>query len=220
MSTHLELEIESVKAKIYKMADYDIESISRSVESLKNLDQKAAEKVMRNDSVIDSLEKEIDEDIVKILVTKQPAAIDMRLVLSLMKINTDLERIGDLASNIAQETIRLQGKHLIKPMVDIPRMAEIAIDMIKRGLQAISDMDSSLAKEIIRLDYSIDDLNRQIHRELFSYMAENPQSISEALSLLWAAKALERIGDHASNIAERAIFYIDGIDVRHMGTDE
>ena len=220
MSTHLELEIESVKAKIYKMADYDIEAISKSVESLKNLDLKAAEKIMKNDSVIDLLEKEIDEDIVKILVTRQPAAIDMRLVLSLMKINTDLERIGDLASNIAQETIRLHGKHLIKPIVDIPRMAEIGIDMIKKSLQAISDMDSGLANEIIRMDSSIDDLNRQIHRELFSYMAENPQSISEALSLLWAAKALERIGDHASNIAERAVFYIEGIDIRHMDAEE
>jgi phosphate transport system protein len=105
-------------------------------------------------------------------------------------------------------------------MVDIPRMAEIAIDMIRKSLQAISDMDSKLANDIIRMDNSIDDLNRQIHRELFSYMAENPQSISEALSMLWAAKALERIGDHASNIAERAVFYIEGINISHTGADE
>jgi phosphate transport system protein len=220
MSTHLELEIESVKAKIYQMADLDIEAISESVESLKNLDLKTAEKIMRNDSIIDSLEKEIDEDIVKILVTRQPAAIDLRLVLSFMKINTDLERIGDLASNIAQETIRLNGKTLLKPLVDIPRMAVISIDMIKKSLQSMSDMNSGLAKEIIRMDSQIDDLNRQIHRELFTYMAENPQLISESLSLLWVAKALERIGDHASNIAERAVFYIEGIDIRHMGEDE
>lgn len=215
MSLHLEQELKSVKQLVFKMSDIVIESINNSIESLKSLDSVLAEMVVNNDSKIDMLEKEIDEELVKILVTRQPAAIDLRLVMSLLKINTDLERMGDMATGIAKETIRLKGKSLIKPLIDIPRMAEIAIDMLTSALQSITEMDSEKAKRVIATDTQIDDLNRQIYRELYSYMAENPHTITESLSLIWVAKALERIGDHAGNIAEKAIFYIDGIDIRH-----
>lgn len=217
MSLHLEQELESAKLMIFKMSDIVIDSINNSIEALKSLDDTLAQKVVNNDSKIDQLEKEIDEEMLKILVTRQPAAIDLRLALSLLKINTDLERMGDMATNIAKETIRLKGKSLIKPLVDIPRMAQIAINMLTSSLQSISEMDADKARDVIQTDSEIDELNRQIYRELFSYMAENPSSISEALSLIWVAKALERIGDHAANIAEKAIFYIEGVDVRHTG---
>jgi phosphate transport system protein len=220
MSLHLEQELENAKLMIFKMSDLVIDSINNSIEALKKLDSVLAQKVIKNDSKIDQLEKEIDEELAKILVTRQPAAIDLRLALSLLKMNTDLERMGDMATNIAKETIRIKSKTLMKPLVDIPRMAQIAINMLMSSLQSITDMDAKKAREVIQADIEIDELNRQIYRELFSYMAESPHTISEALSLIWVAKALERIGDHAANIAEKAIFYIEGVDVRHMGKDE
>ena len=215
MTTHLEQELELIKSKIFEMADLAIEFIVKSVESLKNSDIESAEWIIVNDSLLDNLEIEIDNDCIKILVTKQPAAVHLRLVLAMLKINTDLERIGDLSTNIANETIRLNGKPLIKPLIDIPRMAEISIEMLKDVFASITDMDAEKARGVISRDADIDELNIQIYRELFSYMAESSTSISQSLGLIMVAKALERIGDHITNVAERAIYYIEGVDIRH-----
>ncbi len=215
MITHLEQELEAIKSKIFEMADLAIEAISKSVDSLKRSDTNLAQKVIDDDSLLDQLEITIDDECIKVLVTRQPAATHLRLVLAMLKINTDLERIGDLATNIAKETVRLNGQPTLKPLIDIPRMAEIGIEMIKDSLRAITDKDASIAEKVIERDNEIDELNIQIYRELFSYMAENPNSISQALGLIMVAKALERIGDHATNIAERAIYYVNGVDVRH-----
>jgi len=201
------------------MADRAIESIDRAIAALKDLNAAAADKVIDSDSVLDSLEKEIDEECVKILVTRQPAASDLRLVLAMLKINTDLERIGDLAVNISKETKSLCGKPHIKPLIDIPRMGQIAVEMIKNTLQAMTTMDAQLAKDVIARDKDIDDLNRQLFRELFTIMAENPSSISQAFSLIMIARLLERAGDHVTNIAERVVFYIEGVDIRHSAQD-
>ncbi len=215
MPTHLELELEAIKSKIFEMADLAIEAISKSVESLKKSDTTLAQSVIDGDSLLDQLEITIDDECIRVLVTRQPAATHLRLVLAILKINTDLERIGDLATNIAKETVRLQGQPTLKPLIDIPRMAEIGIEMIKDALRAITEMDPVIAEKVIERDNEIDELNIQIYRELFSYMAENPKSISQALGLIMIAKVLERIGDHATNIAERAIYYVNGVDVRH-----
>lgn len=215
MTTHLEQELAHLSNLIYKMADITIEAISKGVNSLKNSDMNAAREVVDGDSELDALEIEIDNECVKLLVTRQPAAVHLRLVLAYLKINTDLERMGDLASNISKETLRLDGKSTLKPLVDIPRMSEIAIEMIKKAFQAISDKDPDLAKKVIEMDNHVDELNMQIYRELFTYMAENPATISQALGLIMVAKALERIADHATNIAERAVYYIKGVDIRH-----
>ncbi len=215
MTTHLEQELAHLSKLIYKMADITIEAISKGVVSLKNSDVNAAREVVDGDSELDALEIEIDNECIKLLVTRQPAAVHLRLVLAYLKINTDLERMGDLASNIAKETLKLDGKSTLKPLVDIPRMTEIAIEMIKKAFQAISDKDPDLAKKVIEMDNHVDELNMQIYRELFTYMAESPATISEALGLIMVAKALERIADHATNIAERAVYYIEGVDIRH-----
>jgi len=214
MITHLEQEIENIKMKVFEMADLSIEAISNAVEALKTGDAQSAENIIKDDDKIDRLEIEIDNRCINLLVTKQPAATNLRLVLSFLKINTDLERIGDLASVICKETIRLNGS-VVKPLIDIPRMANLCIEMIKGGLEAFSEMNPDKAKGIIEMDKVIDDLNLQIYRELFSYMAENPGVMSRALSLIMISKTLERIGDHATNIAERAVYYIKGIDIRH-----
>ncbi len=223
MVTHLQMELDLAKEKIFQMADRSIEAMEQAITALKNLDAYLSYSVIKNDSVIDTLEKEIDEDCVKILVTRQPAASDLRLVLAMLKINTDIERIGDLAVNIAKETLLLCGKPHIKALIDIPRMNQVLIEMIKGTLSALSSMDTKTAEAVIQKDKEIDELNRQVFRELFTIMAENPSHISQAFSLIVIARLLERAGDHATNIAERVIFYIDGVDIRHCskgGDDE
>lgn len=215
MSTHLEQELSQLTSKIFKMADMAIESISMAVDSLKNSDIESAKKVVDGDSEMDRLEVEIDDDCIKILVTRQPAAVHLRLVLAFLKINTDLERIGDLCTAIAKETLRLDGKPAMKPLVDIPRMAGISIEMLKKCFQSFSEKNTVLAREVIEMDNKVDELNIQVFRELFTYMAENPSLISEALGLIMVSKALERIGDHATNIAERSVYYIEGINISH-----
>lgn len=220
MAHYLEIELEHIKEKIFEMADLAIEAVLRSLDSLSRGDTDAAQRVIDGDNRLDNLEVEIDDECIKVLVTKQPAAVDLRFVLAMLKINTDLERIGDLATNIAKETIRLQGKPLLKPLVDIPRMAEIGIEMIKDSLESIAAKDAQRAKNVISCDREIDNLNIQIFRELFSFMAENPKNLSQSLGLIMIAKALERVGDHATNIAERAIYYIEGIDIRGHDDDK
>lgn len=215
MTTHLEQELEEIKSKVFAMADYAIESIARSLRSLKESDSGLAEQVISDDTNLDSLEVEIDNECIKILVTRQPAAVHLRFVLAMVKINTDLERIGDLAGNIAREAIKLNGKPSLKPLVDIPRMADICIDMIREAFTAITERDSERARRVIGRDNEIDMLNTQVYRELFTFMAEDPHTISQSMGLIMVAKALERIGDHATNIAERAVYYIEGIDIRH-----
>ncbi len=217
MATHFEQELENIKVKLFKMADYAIEAIARSVDALKRSDVELAKNVIVHDNALDALEKEIDEDCIRILVTKQPAAVDLRFVLITLKSNTDLERIGDLSSNIAKECIRLGGAPLMKALVDIPAMSSIAMGMIKDVMSSIAEKNAERAREVIRRDDQIDQLNIQVYRELFSYMIENPSTISRAFSLIMVSKSLERIGDHITNIAERAIYYIEGVDIRHAG---
>jgi phosphate transport system protein len=216
MTTHLELELQDLTRKIMEMADIAIEAVEQAVESLKNIDVKLAEKVIQKDTVLDKLEIHIDEECSRILVTKQPAAADLRLIIAIQKSNTDLERIGDFATNIARETIRLEGKSLLKPLVDIPRMAELTVSMIKLAFRAILERDIDAAKQCIMIDREVDDLNMQVNRELFTIMMEKPSTMTQAFGLIMVAKALERVGDHATNIAERAIYYIEGLDIRHQ----
>ncbi|MBP7736332.1 MAG: phosphate signaling complex protein PhoU [Spirochaetes bacterium] len=215
MTTHLEQELETIKSKVFEMADLAIESIAKSVRAMKESDARLAEQVLRDDSLLDNLEVEIDNECIKVLVTRQPAAVHLRFVLAMLKINTDLERIGDLATNIANEAISLHGRPTLKPLVDIPRMAEIAIAMLRDVFTAITDRNADKAREVIARDRDIDTLNMQVYRELFTYMAENAHSISQALGLIMVSKALERIGDHVTNVAERSIYYIEGVDIRH-----
>jgi phosphate transport system protein len=223
MTTHLQMEIDHIKEKVFEMADRSSESLDKAIAALKELDAAAAQKVIDKDNVIDELEKEIDDECVRLLVTRQPAASDLRFVLAMLKINTDLERIGDLAVNISRETQALCGKPMIKPLIDIPRMAAISIEMLRATLGAIITLDSAAAKAVILRDKEIDDLNKQLFRELFTIMMENPALLSQAFSLIIIARLLERAGDHVTNIAERVVYLVEGVDIRHCskdGTDE
>jgi len=215
MQTHLEMDIEEIKIKMFEMADLATEAVKLSIESLKNADLELANSIIKNDTRMDRLEIEIDDLCIRLIVTRQPAASDLRFALAMLKINTDIERIGDIASNIARETLKINGAPLIKPLIDIPRMAEIAVKMVHQAFTSISEKDVEKAKTVITMDEEIDDLNMQIYRELFTYMGESSRNISQSLSLIMVAKSLERAGDHAKNIAERAIYYIEGEDIRH-----
>jgi len=216
MQTHLEMDLENIKIKMFRMADYAMEAITSSVSSLKNADLDLADRIIKNDLLINRLEIEIDDDCIRFLVTRQPAASDLRFILAMLKINTDLERIADLASNIARETLRINGAPLLKPLIDIPRMSEIAVKMINTAFISMTEKDVEKAMNVILMDKEIDELNMQIYRELFTYMSESAKNISQCFSLITVAKALERIGDHAKNIAERAVYYIQGEDIRHQ----
>ena len=216
MQTHLEMDLEQIKIKIFQMADYAMEAVTSSVAALKNSDLDLAKIIIKNDEKINRLEIEIDDECIKFLVTRQPAASDLRFILAMLKINTDLERIADLASNIAKETIRINGTPLIKPLIDIPRMSEIAVKMINTAFISITEKNVEKAKSVIEMDADIDELNMQIYRELFTYMGESSKNISQSLSLISVAKSLERIGDHTKNIAERAVYYIQGEEIRHQ----
>jgi len=216
MLTHLEMDLEQIKIKIFKMADYAMEAVSFSVASLKNADIDQAKNIIINDERINRLEIEIDDECIKFLVTRQPAASDLRFILAMLKINTDLERIADLATTVAKETIRIDRAPLIKPLIDIPRMSETAVKMINLAFTSITEKDVEKAKNVIEMDAEIDELNMQIYRELFTYMGESSKNISQSLSLINVAKALERIGDHTKNIAERAVYYIQGEEIRHQ----
>jgi len=210
------MDLEQIKIKIFRMADYAMEAVTSSVVSLKNSDITLADFIVKNDQEINRLEIEIDDECIKFLVTRQPAASDLRFILAMLKINTDLERIADLAANIAKETIRINGAPLIKPLIDIPRMSEIAVRMINTAFISITEKDVEKAKSVIEMDREIDELNTQIYRELFTYMGESSKNISQSLSLISVAKSLERIGDHTKNIAERAVYYIQGEEIRHQ----
>jgi phosphate transport system protein len=220
MQTYLEQELSNIKIKIFEMTDLVIESVESAVTALKNSDIELAKKIMKDDTVMDLLEIEIDNECIKLLVTRQPAASDLRFVLAMLKINTDLERMGDLATNIAKEVIRINGAPLMKPLIDIPRMAERAIQMIRLSFEAITEKDVEKAKNVILMDEEIDQLNLQIYRELFTFMSESAANITQSLSLILVSKALERVGDHAKNIAERGIYYIQGDDIRHRDVRE
>ncbi|MBP9024375.1 MAG: phosphate signaling complex protein PhoU [Spirochaetes bacterium] len=216
MQIHLEEELNQLKEMLFRMSDLSLEAIADAVESLKSQDLSLSKKVTKNDKEIDQMEKDIDDLCLKIIVTQQPAASDLRFILSVMKINTDLERIADLASTIARQTKKLAGQILVKPLIDIPRMAEISAEMMKFALLAVSEKNTEKAVKVLEMDKMLDELDSQIYRELYSYMLENPSVIAQSLALIKASKSLERIGDHIKNIAERAVYYIQGDDIRHL----
>jgi len=209
-------DLSDLKQNLLLLGNLVERSIISAIKALEEMDGKLAASVIADDDQIDRKEVEIDEFCHKVIALRQPAAKDLRFITTALKINYDLERIGDLSSNIAKEALDSIGKPLLKPLVDIPRMGDLDITMIKMAFRAISEKNAELARECIAMDRQVDEINMQIYRELFSYMAENPATLSPSLGLIMVAKALERIGDHATNIAERAVYYIEGEDIRHQ----
>ncbi|QOR35748.1 phosphate signaling complex protein PhoU [Clostridium sp. 'deep sea'] len=193
--------------RLLKMGTLVEETIQQSVNALASLDIDLAQKIIANDDNIDNLETQLEQECLTLLATQQPLAKDLRLIGATLKVITDLERIADHAVDISRVTINLKGQKLVKPLIDIPRMAGMAIEMLHDSLTALIEEDVDLAKKIGKKDDFIDDLNKQIFRELLLLMMSNPTIIEQATQLQLVSLYLERIGDHATNIAEW-VYYI------------
>ncbi|MHC4321917.1 MAG: phosphate signaling complex protein PhoU [Planctomycetota bacterium] len=185
-------------------------ALDRSVDALRNLDIAKAEKVIVNDSLINRKRWDIEEQCINLLATQQPVATDLRELIAVLSISTDLERMGDHAEGIAKIAIMHGDKPLIKPLVDIPRMAEKASDMLMKSIEAFVNRDAETAKTICNEDDEVDMLYDQVYRELLSFMIEDPTIITRGTHLLWAAHNLERIADRVTNICERIVFLVTG----------
>ncbi len=203
-------ELENLQEKILKMGGIVEEAISLAVESLLEQDLEKAKGVVERDDIIDDMELEIENHCFRLLALQQPMARDLRIISTALKIITDLERIADHASDIAKVTRKLAGQEYIKPLIDIPRMAELAQKMVTDGLDAYVRRDKDLAFRMIEHDHQVDALYKQIFRELLILMMGNTQNITQGTYLLFVASYLERIGDHATNLGEWVIFMVTG----------
>ena len=214
-SIQYEKELQKVKDSLIYMAALVEQAIAKDVEALLKKDSLLAEKVMGEDDQIDALDVEIEEKCIRLLALRQPAAKDLRFITTAIKINGHLERIGDMASNIAEKIIILNEEPQLKPYIDLPRMAEIARSMIRESIDSFVREDVALANKVRKDDEIIDNLNEQIFRELLTYMMEDPRSIHRAMIITQVSKNLERISDHAKGIADMVVYMVTGESVRH-----
>ena len=202
--------LETLQSDLGEMGRLVEETTKSAIRALQNRDADLAQQVIENDDVIDNLQDTLETKCLSILATQQPAATDLRTVMSVVHMGVELERMGDYAEGIAKICLRIYQEPLLKPLIDIPRMAELALKMLNEGLQAFADRDEELARKVCADDDAVDDLYNQIYRELLTYMLEDPRNIQRATYLLWVAHDLERIADRATNIAERVIWLISG----------
>ena len=212
---HFTVELEELNNKLLEMAGLVESAISRSVRSLVDQNRDVAEQVIRDEPKINSMEMEIDGMVTRLLALRQPVARDLRFLTSALKINTDLERMGDLAQHIAERSLSLMHHPLVRPMVDIPNMASLVQSMLLKCLDAFVKGDEALARSVLLADDEVDRLRDAVYAELLGTMQRDPTVVSAAVDLIFVARNLERIGDHATNIAEDVVFLIKGIDVRH-----
>jgi phosphate transport system protein len=212
---HFEQELEKLKAKLLEMGALVESAVYRSVQGVVEKDENLAQQVLRNEARINDLEIEIDDLAIGLLVLQQPVAADLRLITVAIKINNDLERMGDLAVNIAQRALDLMREAVIQPMVDIPHIAGLVQSMVRKSLDAFVNRDSELARSVLAGDDAVDNLRTASYHELVSYMEKDRSNIPQALHLLSVIRNLERIADHSTNIAEDVLFLVKGVDVRH-----
>ena len=215
MDTHFQKELAQLKENLLKMATLVEETIRDAISALMNRDAEMIKRTMEKEDKINAMENAIDEMCLKLLALRQPLATDLRFITSAMKIVTDLERMGDQAVNIAERAASLNQEPQLKPYIDIPRMAEIVQTMVKDVLDAFVNGDSKLARSVCERDDLVDGLNDQVHRELLTYMMSDPKTIPRAVHLMIVSRCLERIADHATNIAEDVIFVVDALVIKH-----
>ncbi len=191
------------------------EMVAEVIRALLERDSEAAEAIPKRDRKVDDLEKRLDERCYLLMARQQPTAGDLRFLIAVTRIIHELERVGDSTKNISEGVLALNQEPPLKPYIDIPRMAEIARGMLRDGLDSFTNKDPRLALEVCQRDNDVDDLWEQIFRELLSFMAEDPTTVSRALRILFIAHNLERIADHATNVAEDVIYYLEARDIRH-----
>jgi phosphate transport system protein len=215
MQRHFHEELELVKEKTLKQGSLVETMVENAVSSLVDRDSRLAEEVIASDQKVDTLDVEIEEDCLRLLALHQPAAKDLRFITTAMKITTDLERMADQAVNICQRAIELNEEPQLKPYIDIPIMSQLSQKMMREALDAFVRRDADLARQVIPADNKVDALKNQIFRELLTFMMEDPRTIPRAIRLILVSRHLERIADHATNIAEMVVFLVEGKSIRH-----
>ena len=214
MQSHFEKEISGIKDRLLTMASHAETSVRRAVDGLMTRDERLINQVRENEDIIDRFEVEIDDVAVQLL-SKAPLASDLRLIMVAMKISQNLERVGDEASKIAKRTRELIQDAPLKQVARIPRLADMVLEMLKASLDAFVTHNPAAARALIPRDKEVDALNKEIYRELANQMVENPETIARGLNLIVVAKSLERIGDHAKNVAEEVVYLFEAQDIRH-----
>jgi phosphate transport system protein len=212
-------QISNIRETLLMMASLADRNLSLAMRALVERDEKLADSVEAEDSQLDELEVTIDELVINHMATHAPVATDCRFMLVASKISSNLERIGDQATAIARRSRELNKEPLLKPLIDIPRMAQISEGMLRDGISAFVDRKPELAQEIIKRDKEVDSINKQLARELTSFMLEDPHTITRALNLTIVARCLERIADHCKNIAEEVYYLYQAVDIRHDRTN-
>lgn len=214
--THHEQELAELKDLLLLMAGHSRSAVTRAIQALVERDEVLAKRVIEDDAIVDKLEIQVDE-LAVLLLSKAPLATDLRLITIAMKASHELERVCDEATTIARRAIELNAEPQLKPYVDIPKMSQLALDMLDHALNAFVNRNPQEARDVIKRDKEVDALNKQLHRELASYMIERPSTITRALSLMVISKGIERIADHATNIGEEVVYLYEGRDIRHSG---
>ena len=209
-------ELQHLKEKLLKMGSLVEDAIKYSIQSLVERDNALAERVIEHDRMVNTLDVEIDEESIRLIALRQPKAGDLRFITMAMKITTDLERMGDMAVNIAERALELNQEPVLKPYIDIPKMREIAQGMTRDALNAFVRKDKNLAMDVIMRDDEVDDLKHDVLQELAFFMAQDPSTVFRAMKISFVATYLERIADHATNIAEMVIYLVEGKIIRHM----
>ena len=219
MERHLDVELNDLKKKLLLMGGSVESQLQDVLQSLIERNSDLAIRVLENDLPINALDVEIDETCLGLLALHHPTAGDLRFITTAMKISMELERMSDLAGNIAERAIELNSEPQLKPYIDIPRMAEWTIQMVKECLDAFVNRDTELARKVCRDDDFVDDLTEQLFRELVSFMLEDSRTITRAARLTFIGKYYERIADHATNIAELVVYLVEGKIIRHMAAE-
>ncbi len=212
---HLLEELDELKSRLLEMSGLVEESIARSVHAAVHRDEHAAMDVFHNEGRINHLEIEIDNLAIRLLALQHPVAVDLRFVTMSIKINNNLERMGDIAVNIAESAVSLLGMPAVKPHIDIAYMAKLAQDMIRNSIDAFVRKDAELARLVLKSDDAVDRLRDQMYARIVQFMEEDPHRVHPGIDYLFIARGLERLADHATNIAEDVLFFVQGIDVRH-----
>jgi phosphate transport system protein len=208
-------ELNALKERILRMGALVETQVASAIKALVERDTELAKTVIATDHQVNAYDVEIDEECIRLLALRQPTASDLRFITTAMKISTDLERMSDLAEDICERAVELADEPQLKPYIDIPRMAERARQMVKEALDAFVNRNADLARKVCRDDAFVDELTSQIFRELLSFMIEDPQTIRRAIRITFVAKYIERIADHATNVAEMVVYLVEGKIIRH-----
>jgi len=212
---HFEEQLDDLRKRLLAMSGLVESAIYRSILALIEKDEDQANLVLQNESRINQMEIEIDEQATRLLALDQPVAADLRFITATIKINSNLERMGDLAVNIAERALSLMHEPVLNTVIDIPHMANLVESMVRKALDAFVQKDAELARSVLLSDDAVDEMRDLIYRKLVSYMQQDPRSVPQGIDFIFVARNLERVADHATNIAEDVVFLVEGVDVRH-----